>query len=347
MSNPGPQSPELSVEARMLALIVGFMAAPAIAVAARLRIADLLAAGPQSLDELVSATKVNSPSLSRLLRLLTSLGIFAEDPAGRYEQTLLSEILRSGVPRSLRDFAIMSGAEFNWRPWGELCETIMTGQPAFERVHGAAIPDYLLAHPDHAEIVNAAMTSLSSNELSEILSAYDFSRFTRIVDIGGGHGMLLHGILSANPRLRGVLADQPSVVAGAISLRTDPVADRCEVVGIDFFQTVPEGADAYIAKSVIHDWNDGNAVRILKNCRRAISRDGTLLLIERILKPSNQPDPAKFVDLAMLVLTSGGRERTEAEFRALLTEAGFSLIRVIPTAGALSIIESRAVQFCS
>jgi O-methyltransferase domain len=216
----------------------------------------------------------------------------------------------------------------------------MTGRPAFDRVHGAAIADYLLAHPDQAEIVNAAMTALSSNELAEILAAFDFSRFARIVDVGGGHGMLLHGILSANPRLRGVLADQPSVVASATALRTGPVADRCEIVGIDFFQAVPEGADAYIAKSVIHDWNDSDAIKILKNCWRAISRDGTMLLIERILKPANQPDPAKFVDLAMLVLASGGRERTEAEFRALLGEAGFSLIRVIPTAGALSIIQS-------
>jgi hypothetical protein len=185
------------------------------------------------------------------------------------------------------------------------------------------------------------MTSLSSVEISEILAAYDFSRFRRMVDVAGGHGALLHGILSANPRLCGVLADQPAVVAGATALQTGAMADRCEVVGIDFFQAVPQDADAYVAKSVIHDWNDHDAVRILKNCRRAIRSDGTLLLIERILRPSNQPDPAKFVDMVMLVLSPSGRERTDGEFRTLLGEAGFSLARVIPTTGALSILESQ------
>jgi hypothetical protein len=154
---------------------------------------------------------------------------------------------------------------------------------------------------------------------------------------------LLHGILSANPLLHGVLADQPSVVAGATALRTPAIADRCEVVGIDFFQSVPEGADAYVAKHVIHDWNDRDAIRILKNCQRAIRRDGTMLLIELILKPTNQPDLARFYDLQMLVTAPGGRERTETEFCALLGEAGFTLRRLIPTAGFVSIIESDPV----
>ena len=187
------------------------------------------------------------------------------------------------------------------------------------------------------------MTSMSSVELSDILAAYDFSRFERIVDVGGGHGLLLHGILSADPRLYGVLADQPSVVTGATALRTRTIADRCEVVGIDFFESVPEGADAYVAKHVIHDWNDRDAIRILKNCRRAIRHDGTMLLIELILKPANQPDLARFYDLQMLVMAPGGRERTETEFRGLLGEAGFTLRRVIPTAGFVSIIECQPV----
>ena len=230
-----------------------------------------------------------------------------------------------------------------WRPWGDLRETIVTGQPAFERVHGATGIEYLAAHPDEAAIFNAAMTSASSVQLSDIVAAYDFSRFERIVDVGGGQGLLLHGILSANPRLQGVLADLPQVVAAANTVRSGPIADRCAVAGIDFFQSVPEGADAYVAKSVIHDWNDHDAVRILKNCRRAIRQDGTMLLIELILKPANQPDFARFTDLHMLVVAPGGQERTEAQFRTLLGEASFQLTRVIRTAGFMSIIESKPV----
>ena len=222
-------------------------------------------------------------------------------------------------------------------------QTVVTGEPAPERVLGAASAwDYFATHPDDAAIANAAFASISSAQVSEILAAYDFSRFERIVDVGGGQGLVLHRILSANPRLRGVLADQPSVVAGAGAFITGEIAGRCEIVGIDFFQSVPEGADAYMVKSVIVDWNDGDAVRILTNCRRAIRPAGTMLLIEPLLKSPNEFDFAKFADLEMLPATHG-RARTEAEFRALLSDAGFALSRVIPTAGIMSIIESTPV----
>jgi O-methyltransferase domain/Dimerisation domain len=341
MSNESSLSPDLSAEARMNTLRWGLVTTQAIAVAARLGLADLVAAAPKTAEELAHETKTHAPSLHRLLQFLASLAIFEEDPAGKYRQTALSETLRNDAPRTLRPATIMLGSDFIWKPWGDLWQTIVTGQPAFDRVLGATVFEYLATHPDDAEIGNAAMTSMSSVELSDILAAYDFSRFERIVDVGGGHGLLLHGILSANPLLYGVLADQPSVVAGATALRTRTIGDRCEVVGIDFFESVPEGADAYVAKHVIHDWNDRDAIRILKNCRRAIRHDGTVLLIELILKPANQPDLARFYDLQMLVMAPGGRERTETEFRALLGEAGFTLKRVIPTAGFVSIIESQ------
>jgi SAM-dependent methyltransferase len=178
------------------------------------------------------------------------------------------------------------------------------------------------------------------NSLAEILAAYDFSRFERVMDVGGGQGALLQGILSAYPKLRGVLADLPSVVAGATELRMGAVADRCEIVGINFFKAVPEGADAYLMKSIIHDWDDEAALKILKNCRRAIRGDGKLLVMEHVLKPANEPDPnlGRFMDLNMLIFVTG-HERTEAEFAALLRAGGFSLTRVIPT-GYMSIIES-------
>jgi SAM-dependent methyltransferase len=342
MADQSSLYPEASAEAQMNALRFGLVTTQAIAGAASFGLADLVATAPKTADELAQATRTHAPCLVRLLRFLTSLGIFVEGADGKYRHTALSESLRNDAPRTLRAEAIMMGSDFMWRPWGDLRETIVTGQPAFDRVLGARGWDYLATHPDDAAIFNAAMTSLSSVELSDILAIYDFSRFERIVDVGGGQGLLLHGILSANPRVRGVLADQPYVVSGAAAA-LGPIADRCETVAIDFFESVPEGADAYIAKHVIHDWNDHDAITILRNCRRAIRPDGTMLLIEFILKPPNQPDFARFADLQMLVTAPGGHERTQAEFHALLGEAGFSLTRVIPTACFISIIESKPV----
>jgi hypothetical protein len=187
------------------------------------------------------------------------------------------------------------------------------------------------------------MTSISSVELPQIVAAYDFSAFDRIVDVGGGAGALLHGILSANPKLRGVLFALPSVVAGADRLRSGSLAARCEIVGGDMFQSVPEGADAYLMRVVIHDWSDEDALKILKNCRKAILAHGKLLLVDSVLKPINQPDPGRFNDMSMLALTAGGRERTEDEFGDLLQQAGFKLDRVIPATGLTSIVEAQPV----
>jgi SAM-dependent methyltransferase len=324
----------------MLQLINGYRATQAIYVGAKLGIAELLDQTPQSADELALATKTHAPSLRRLLLMHASIGIFAEDPAGKFRHTPLSEILRSKHPQSIRNIAIMAGSEFFRRPWGELYEAVRTGQPAFDQVHGAPHFEYLVAHSDDAATFNGAMTAISSWLCGMLVTAYDFARFDRIVDLGGGHGALLHAILSANPKLHGVLADTPSVVADAANLREAAIAGRCEIVAIDFFRSVPEGADGYIMKNIIHDWNDDDALKILKNCRRAIRPDGKLLLCESALKASNQPDPARSRDLNMLVMLRG-RERTEAEYRALLAEAGFSLTRVIPTSSPLSIIESQ------
>lgn len=326
---------------QMVQLLLGFMATQAISVAAKLGITDLVRETPKTADELALVTQAHSPSLQRLLRMLTSVGVFAEDEAGRFQHTPLSETLRRDHPQSVRDGFIMLGAPFCWRPWGELYETVITGQPAFDRIYGTSLFEYLASHPDDAVVFNAAMTASSSFILPAILAAYDFSRFECLVDVGGSQGALLHGILSANPKLRGVLFDLPAVVAGAAAVRTGAIAERCDVVGGDFFQAVPAGADAYVMKFIIHDWNDEAALQILRNCRRAIRPDGNLLLIERVLKPSNQPDSGKFADVNMLVVLKG-RERTEAEFCALLGEAGFSLTRVIPTSTPLgSIIESQ------
>jgi SAM-dependent methyltransferase len=234
---------------------------------------------------------------------------------------------------------MMLGAHFVWKPSGALQETVRTGQPSFERVYGAPFFEYLAGHPDDAAVFNAAMSS-SPGYLAAIVGAYDFSKFERIVDVGGGHGLILAGILAANPRLRGVLYDLPGVVAGSFALGQEPISQRCEIIGGDFFKGVPAGADAYMLKGIIHDWNDEAALKILKNCRRAIRPDGTLLIVEAVLTPSTDPATA-LMDMLMMVLTSG-RERTESEFRSLLQEAGFSMVQVIRAMGA-SIIESRPV----
>jgi hypothetical protein len=317
----------------------GAMAVQAIHVAAKLGLADLVAGDPKTIDELADATHTHGPSMARLLRALTSLGIFAEDTTGRYRQTPLSETLRSDRPGSIRPSAMMMGAHFFWRPVGALEETVRSGQPSFERLYGAPFFEHLAGHADDAAIFNTAMSS-SADYLAAIVAAYDFSKFERIVDVGGGHGNLLAAILSANPRLRGVLYDLPEVVAGASALRQEPISRRSEIIGGDFFQEVPAGADAYILKGVIHDWNDEAALKILKNCRRAIRADGVLLLVETVLTPSTDPAGA-LMDMLMMVLTSG-RERTESEFRSLFQEAGFSMAQVIRSAG-VSIIESRPV----
>jgi len=340
MSNQEPQAQPVSPSIQMIQILwPGAMAVQAIHVAAKFALADLVASGPKSIEELAEATHTHGSPLGRLLRALTSLGIFVEDTTGRYRQTALSDTLRSDHPESIRPLAMMLGAHFVWKPSGALEETVRTGQPSFERVYGAPFFEYLAGHSDDAAAFNAAMSS-SPDYLAAIVGAYDFSKFERIVDVGGGHGLLLAEILSANPRLRGVLHDLPSVVAGASSLRQEPISQRCEIIGGDFFKGVPAGADAYLLKGIIHDWNDEAALKILKNCRRAIHPDGTLLLVDAVSTRSTDPTSA-LMDMLMMVLTSG-RERTESEFRSLLQEAGFSMVQLIRAAG-VSMIESRPV----
>jgi hypothetical protein len=338
-NNPPTDSPS----AQMFQFILGLMTPQAIHVAAKLGIADIVSRTPKTADELAAATNSHAPSLRRLLKFLASIGVFSEDATGKYQHTPLSDTLRSDHPMSLRGAFIAFGSAFLWRAYGDLSVAVATGQPAFNHAFGTSLFEYLAEHPEDAAAFNAAMTATSSTELPAIVAAYDFSKFERLVDVGGGEGALLHGILLANPKLRGVLFDLPSVVAGAASLLDGSIATRCEVVGGDFFQTVPAGADGYLMRVVIHDWNDDDALKILRNCRRAIRDHGKLLLIDSVLKPPNQPDAGRFNDLTMLVVAPGGRERTEAEFRELLRSAGFSMLRVIPATGLTSIIESEPV----
>lgn len=329
-----------AVHSQVSQLMWGFMATQALHVAAKLAVFDLLRDGPQTARELADASACEEFPLRRLLRFLTAVGILAEDERGRFSSTAHGELLRSDHPQSVRALALMYGEHFIWKSWGDLYETVKTGKPAFERVHGEPLFDYLAHHPAEASVFNAGMVSVSNLDVPAILEAYDFSSFGKIVDVGGGHGMMLRSILERCPESRGILCDLPLVIAGAAVIRDSDAAARCELVSVDFFQSVPAGGDAYLLKRILHDWNDDQALRILQNCRRAIAEGGKVLVMDAVVKPSNEPDPAKWMDLNMLTLLKG-RERTAAEFNELYARAGFRLTRIVP-ATRVSIIEGVA-----
>ena len=334
--------PDAAAGFKVYELLFGLIVSQGIYVAAKLGIADLIAKTPMNADELAAATNTHPQSLRRMLEMLASKGVFTEGKDGTFHNSPMSATLCSDAQPSMRDTSLMLGARFVRNAWGELLDAVCTGEPAFERIHGMSLFSYLLANPEDAAVLSAGMTSGSSLDVAAVIAAYDFSKFHTIVDVGGSHGALLAGILGANPNLHAILADMPPVVASADLLRKSAVADRCEFAGIDFFQTVPQGGDAYILKWVIHDWSDDDALKILHNCRRAIKPEGTLLLIEHILKPANEFDLGRMLDVGVMTLAKG-RERTEREYQQLLQSAGFALRRVIATGALLSIIESTPV----
>lgn len=314
----------------------GLIAAQAIHTAVKFGIPDLLASGPKTAAELASSCGAHEPTLERLLRALTSQGMFERALDGKYRNTPLTEVLRSDHPQSMRAVGMFLPAQYMWRALGEIPESVRTGEPPFDRVFGQTFFEYLRAHPDEAAAFNRVMSQETAWTLPALLRAYDFSRFKQLADVGGGQGSFLRDILVATPKLQGILFDQPQVVAEAEKLLKSDIAGRLKIVGGSFFDFVPEGCDAYCLKRIIHDWTDEDAVKILGNVRRAIAANGTLLLIESLVDSST--NPAGLADLMMLVL--GGRERTEAGFRTLLQSAGFSLSRVIPV-GTYALIESR------
>ena len=339
----GEQPSQVSPQAQLSQLINGYRISQAIGVAAELGIADLLANGPRSSSELAQVTGSQPRTLYRLLRALASVGIFTEVEPERFGLTPMAEALQTDAPGSQRVTARYTVSDVNWPAWGQLGYSIRTGETAFQHVHGLDVWDYRKQHPTANAIFNAMMTSGSALQAAAITAAYDFSGFGTLMDVAGGHGLLLTTILSANPTLRGILAEQPHVVASARPIiEQSGVADRCTVVEVDFFASVPSGADAYILKWIIHDWDDERALAILKNCREAMGPNGTLLLAEVVIPPGDTPSPGKFGDLQMMLIP-GGQERTEAEYRALFEAAGFRLTRIVPTRSPLSVIEGKPV----
>jgi SAM-dependent methyltransferase len=324
-------------------MITGSWVSQAVSAAARLGIADVLRDGPKSSEELAPAVGADARALYRLLRALTSVGVFVEDEDSRFGLTPLGAYLQSDVPGSLRAAAIYFGLEELSRAWSHLSYSVQTGQPAFDHVFGMGSFEYLERHPESGRVFHEAMTDLTRQRAAAVVAAYDFAGLKKIVDVGGGQGEFLIAVLKAHPTLTGVLFDLPAAINSAQqAIAAADLTERCTLVAGDFFAAVPRGGDAYVLSAVIHDWLDDKARAILQNCHRAMGKNGTLLLIERVLPPRAERSAtlqpyASLVDLMMMVI--GGQERTEAEFRALYAHAGFALTRVIPTQSPFSVIE--------
>lgn len=315
-------------------LVYAFMPAQILGVAARLRIADELAAAPRNLMELAAATETHPPSLRRLMRGLTCIGVVTEPETDLFELAPRGQQLRADVPDSVRAAVMLFTSEEVWRSWIGLEHSVRTGSIAWDHIYGMSVFEYLAEHPEQCGTFNAAMADRTRVVSPSIAASYDFSRFETLVDVGGGDGALIATILAATPGLRGILFDRPAGAAGAAaSLREAGVSDRCDIVTGDFFVAVPDGADAYVVKTVLHNWDDDQVVAILRNCRKAIRDGGRLLVIERMLPPRIESPGAGrvvYMDLNMLV-TTHGRERTEAEFRSLYATAGFELTEAVAT----------------
>ena len=320
---------EASASEQLRRLGIGFQVSQAIHVAAMLGVGDLLADGPRTSEELAAASGAHEDSLYRLLRALATLGVLHEDPGRRFSLTPLGEPLRTDVEGSMAGWAKYMGRPYFWQAWTALEHSVRTGENAFRSVHGTDVWTYRSQHPDESELFDGAMASLTGAANRSILDAFDFSPYETIADIGGGNGTLLAALLAAYPSLRGVLFDQPHVVEGAAAVLGE-LAERCEVVGGSFFDSVPPGADAYLLKWIVHDWEDPEATAILRTCRAAMDGTSTLLLIERIVGPPNEDPSTAFTDLNMLV-AAGGRERTLDEFDRLLAGAGLHLEGATPT----------------
>ncbi len=327
---------------QMLELISGFWISRCVYIAAKLGIADVVKDGAKTAEELAAATRTYAPSLFRVLRALASVGVVTQND-GRFGNTPLLETLRSDVRGSMRAFAMTELGEEHYPAWGELLDSVRTGGIAFEKAFGEPVWEFFAKNPDNAKIFNDAMSGMTAQANEALHAAYDFSGMNVLVDVGGGHGGLITSILQRHPQMRGILFDSPQVIEGARSfVNGSGVADRCELIGGDFFESVPTGGDAIILKWIIHDWNDEQSVTILKNCHRGLPANGKLILVEAVVPAGSERHFSKFIDLNMLVMT-GGRERTEEEFRQLYEAAGFHLTRIVPTESPFSVVEGMRV----
>jgi len=308
-------------------------------VAAKLRIADHLKDGSKSLAELATATKTHDDSLYRLLRTLASMGIFVEEDGRRFRLNPAGDLLQSGVPGSLRVTAEVAGEDWMWKPWGALLHSVQTGQTAFDHLYGKGTFDWFGENPAAARLFDEFQSETTLRTTVAVVEAADVKGARQIVDVGGGAGLLLTEILRNNPESRGVLFDLAHVITAAKKKLDPNLARRTELVPGDFFKSIPSGGDIYIMKAILHDWDDARAIKILESCRKAMAGKGKLMVIEELVCQPNEACRAKLGDVMMLVRT-GGRNRTEAEYKDLLSKGGFTLTKIVPTRPGMQIMEA-------
>jgi len=325
-------------------MVQGSWLTQAMYVASKLGIFDALAGGPATADDIARRVGADPGATFRLMRALAGNSLLKQERDGRFALTRLGDALRSDAPGSMAPMLQFVGHSKHWEHWGQLLYSVQTGKTSAEMLRGMPVFEYLETDRDLAEVFNNAMTAVSAMAIETLMPAYDFSRFKTIVDVGGGHGALLAAVLQQATDAQGVLFDLPSVVAGAGSvLDAAGVSDRITVTGGSFFEAVPEGGDAYLLKTIIHDWDEDSALVILRNIRKAIDPAGTLALIEMVLPEGTAHHPGMLLDLEMLV-AAGGQERTGAQYADLLARAGFRQTRVVSTAGPMSLVEAVPVH---
>jgi ubiquinone/menaquinone biosynthesis C-methylase UbiE len=325
---------------QLLRMMQGYFLTQVVHVFATLGIADFLADDPKTSEALARLTATDHDTLCRLLRTAVGFGLLEERRPDSFTLLPLGALLRSGAPGSLRDYIIaMVGPSF-WLPWGQLEHAIRHGKEAFTDVFGMNIWDYYAQHLNEARHFANAMGNISAVVADAVVAQYNASTYRKIVDVGGSHGTLLAALLQANPAARGMLFDRPNVIAEARqAIHALGLNERVELVEGDFFEEVPAGADLYLLKWILHDWDDTQCLAILRNIHRVAASDSKLLIVERLLPSAPEPSPVHLMDLHMLVV-AGGRERSREEFEKLLSSAGYRLERVMPLPHVLNLLEA-------
>lgn len=333
-------TPDDALSQQLLRMLQGYFLTQVVHVFATLGIADHLADGPKTNDALARLTATDPDALRRLLRTAVGFGLLAERHPASFALLPLGALLRSDAPGSLRDYIIAMAAPSFWLPWGQIDRAIRSGKEVFTDVFGMNVWDYYAHHPHEGRAFAHAMSNISAMVADAVVAQYDVSSYQKIVDVGGSHGTLVAALLRANPAAKGVLFDRPNVIAEARhAIHGLGLNERVELVAGDFFAEVPAGADLYLLKWILHDWDDAQSLVILKNIHRVAASPSKLLIVERLLPSAPEPSPVHLMDLHMLVL-AGGCERSRTEFETLLASAGYRLERIMPLPHLLNLIEA-------
>ena len=335
-----PAQPALPPPLLMMQLLFGKQLTYALSGVARLGIADHMSGEPQTVEAIAAKAGAHAPSLYRVMRMLASFGVFTERPQRHFALTPVGDLLKTGVAGSLRYMAMMFGEEFSTRAYEHIGECLRDGGDGVTEAYGKPIWEVLAERPEQCETFQRAMTDSTSVAADAIVEAYDFSSIQRLADVGGGHGLLLAAILRANPKLQGVLFDRREVVAHVPKQQFTGCDGRITTEAGSFFERVPDGCDAYLLKHIIHDWSDEHCRTILSLMRDKLPKHGRVLVCEMVVSDEPGPTPAKLLDIEMLVMTVGGKERTPEEFGELFAASGLRLNRIVPTGRPIAVIEA-------